>query len=421
MTFSTLSPAANIENGKSLFESTCAGCHGKSLEGGAGFNLKDEQWVHGDSSEEILANVKKGFGTAGMPAFANVYSEPQLKDIVAYILSRQEGFRNLTYKIYHINPEATSPLDNIADLKVSKSGKVSSNLMDFNLPEVKDFIIEFEGDLYAPTNTDTKLLTTTKRERFEVEINGVKIDLTSRAWMNNAWLLVRGKQKVKFSYTTAGNPATQNRNYNLYVANDALTQKLFALSTSGKTFLNKATVNVTADSNIVVMRKKTVNLPTRAISVGYPEKVNYAFSTKDCAVAGFWTGEMLNIGPNIEGRGRDGSVILGDWGFHAPASITHKNAQRSQCQFIKYNRKGNPTFEYQLGEQQFSVSATPINSRNLVLSYQLTQGKSGQVAFSLPTAKNISFTSEDGQVDGNQFTIDMKTGQQYQLTISLAE
>ncbi|MGJ8693870.1 MAG: c-type cytochrome [Thalassotalea sp.] len=421
MTLSTMSSAADIENGKSLFESTCAGCHGKNLDGGAGFNLKDEQWVHGDSSEEILANIKKGFGNAGMPAFANVYSEQQLTDIVAYILSRQEGLRNLSYKIYHITPDSPSTFNILADLKVKKSGILSNNLMDFSLPEVKDYIIEFEGDLYTDSQLASNVFGMVYKQNIEIIIDGEVMEQTSKEWLKNSWLLKKGKRNFKLRYSTAGSNPKSNKDHKLFVTDEKITQKLFALTTSGKAFLNKATVNIKAESDIVVMRKKTVNLPTRAISVGYPEKVNYAFSTKDCAVAGFWTGEMLNIGPNIEGRGRDGSVILGDWGFHAPASIAHKNVAHSQCQFIKYNRKGNPTFEYQLGEQQFSVSATPINNKTLVLSYQLTQGNNGSVAFTLPTAKNLAFKSEDGQVDGNQFTLDMKTGQQYQLTISLAE
>ena len=57
----------SIKRGKALYDSICFSCHGKNLEGGIGFNLKDQIWVHGNTPAQINATIKKGF-----PEFSRV-------------------------------------------------------------------------------------------------------------------------------------------------------------------------------------------------------------------------------------------------------------------------------------------------------------------------------------------------------------
>ena len=54
---------ANIDAGEQIFSQVCAACHGKDLSGGAGFNLKDGEWIHGDSPEDILNSIKQHYLT----------------------------------------------------------------------------------------------------------------------------------------------------------------------------------------------------------------------------------------------------------------------------------------------------------------------------------------------------------------------
>ncbi|MCH2209389.1 MAG: cytochrome c, partial [Lentisphaerales bacterium] len=56
---------ASIDRGKKIYDTVCFACHGKNLEGATGFNLKDAEWVHGNSPEQILATIKKGFPDKG--------------------------------------------------------------------------------------------------------------------------------------------------------------------------------------------------------------------------------------------------------------------------------------------------------------------------------------------------------------------
>ena len=91
----------SIKRGKTLYDNICFSCHGKNLEGGVGFNLKDHEWIHGSSPSEISATIKKGFPDKGMLAFGALYNDSQIDDITTFILSRQQGLRGLTYKIFH--------------------------------------------------------------------------------------------------------------------------------------------------------------------------------------------------------------------------------------------------------------------------------------------------------------------------------
>ena len=133
--------------GKTLFNQVCASCHSKDLSGATGFNLKDGEWIHGRQPSQIIKNIKNGFASAGMPGFAGVYSEPQLESIVAYILSKREGFDGLTYKLYQMN---TSEDKEVTPSKLIKQGELPTNLVNLQLPEVEHYLIEFEGDFYAP-------------------------------------------------------------------------------------------------------------------------------------------------------------------------------------------------------------------------------------------------------------------------------
>jgi cytochrome c5 len=414
--YSPLTLAATSE-GQELFETTCAACHGKDLSGGAGFNLKDETWVHGDKPNEILANIKKGFGNAGMPGFGAVYNDNQLQSIVDYVLSKRQGLENLTYKIYHLPKDAPADFSILQNLKANKSGSVPNNLLDFAMPEVKDYIIEFEGDLHAPKDQAGRIFAMVYKELFEIEIDGQKVDTSQKEWLRVAWPIKAGKQHFKIRYSTVGTRATHNKQFNFFVTNKEMTQKLFGFSTGGKNFLNKATVNIKAESQPQVVRKKIVNLPTSSVAVGFPEKINYAFNTKSCTINGVWTGDLVNVGPNIEGRGRDGGVILGEWLFHSPQSI---NPQAS-CVFQKYNRQGNPTFIYEMYDNQYSVQVTPKSATSLQFTYTLLKGKNSKLSLDLPKLNNATFSSQDGSITNNQFNAQAKVGKSYVISLTLKE
>ena len=70
-----------------LFSNNCAMCHGSDAQGSKGFpNLSDNDWLYGDSIENIQHSIQ--FGRQGiMPAFGAILSDEQRSALAQYVLS----------------------------------------------------------------------------------------------------------------------------------------------------------------------------------------------------------------------------------------------------------------------------------------------------------------------------------------------
>ncbi|MGJ8641427.1 MAG: PQQ-dependent sugar dehydrogenase [Opitutaceae bacterium] len=69
-----------------LYQSICASCHGKKLEGGLGGSLLDiAAWKQVGKSTSFLDYVKKGNLEMGMPAFEGSLTDPQIRSLEIYI------------------------------------------------------------------------------------------------------------------------------------------------------------------------------------------------------------------------------------------------------------------------------------------------------------------------------------------------
>jgi cytochrome c oxidase cbb3-type subunit 3 len=81
----TMADVAGIKEGKSIYESNCATCHGKSGEGNAGPNLTDDYWLHGGSLKDIFKTVKYGVVAKGMKSWQAELSPVDMRNVVSYI------------------------------------------------------------------------------------------------------------------------------------------------------------------------------------------------------------------------------------------------------------------------------------------------------------------------------------------------
>ena len=95
------STPASIAEGKSLFEATCASCHGRLGQGAvkAGLtisiieeqrgrqppDLTDAQWDHGSSDGEIFSVMERGIPSTMMPPFAGPLSDTDMWNIINYL------------------------------------------------------------------------------------------------------------------------------------------------------------------------------------------------------------------------------------------------------------------------------------------------------------------------------------------------
>lgn len=77
-----------VRQGKELYQRSCASCHGASangLGGRSGPSLQGPDYLYGGTREQLHHSIKQG-QPHGMPAFASIYSDAQIDNIISYLL-----------------------------------------------------------------------------------------------------------------------------------------------------------------------------------------------------------------------------------------------------------------------------------------------------------------------------------------------
>jgi len=82
-----LTDPAEIAEGKNIFLTNCATCHGKEAQGGAGPNLTDDYWLHGGGIKNVFKTIKYGVPQKGMIAWETQLSPKQIQQVASYILT----------------------------------------------------------------------------------------------------------------------------------------------------------------------------------------------------------------------------------------------------------------------------------------------------------------------------------------------
>ncbi len=86
---------STVSEGREVFATTCAACHGANAQGEIGPNLTDNQWLHGGSATAIYHAVREGIpadraripGSAGMPEWRAQLGERRVQAVTAFLLS----------------------------------------------------------------------------------------------------------------------------------------------------------------------------------------------------------------------------------------------------------------------------------------------------------------------------------------------
>lgn len=82
--------AAEIAQGQSIFETTCAACHAKDGGGNTiGPNLTDKYWLHGGSLKDVFKSIKYGWPDKGMKSWKDDFSPKQIAQLANFVRSLQ--------------------------------------------------------------------------------------------------------------------------------------------------------------------------------------------------------------------------------------------------------------------------------------------------------------------------------------------
>jgi mono/diheme cytochrome c family protein len=86
----------SIADGASVYNRSCASCHGKSGTGDGPAakqltptpaNLVDDEWKHGTSDGEIFTVIRNGVPKTAMKGFASKMTEHEIWDVINYLRS----------------------------------------------------------------------------------------------------------------------------------------------------------------------------------------------------------------------------------------------------------------------------------------------------------------------------------------------
>ena len=80
--------AGAIDQGKEIYATNCAACHGPDLTGGIGPNLIDDEWVHGGDPDSVVKTITEGVGAKGMPAWGPVLGPAKVGAVASYVLEQ---------------------------------------------------------------------------------------------------------------------------------------------------------------------------------------------------------------------------------------------------------------------------------------------------------------------------------------------
>jgi cytochrome c oxidase cbb3-type subunit III len=81
---------SGLQQGRALFRSNCAFCHGMTATGGRGPNLVSAPLSHGETDDSIKRVIRTGVPGTTMPAFSD-FTPEELSNIVEYLRSLSKG------------------------------------------------------------------------------------------------------------------------------------------------------------------------------------------------------------------------------------------------------------------------------------------------------------------------------------------
>lgn len=391
-------------HGRATYEQFCMVCHGRELEGGDGPKLVDWEWLHGGSAGEIRHTIVAGVADKGMPGFGPVLEAQALDDVVSYIISQRRGWSNADYEIRPL-PGFVEPGYDYASLTAiapAVSGTFHDRLPDFDIAEMEHHAITVTGELNVPYGYATALLATGWRP-FELyaEIDGkpaAQEDFT----FGSLYLLPPGKHQMRLIYATTENDRPPNQPITVTLASPRRDRFYEGLSAAGAELVNQAKFEVLASEGARIIQRRIKGLPGTLLAIGLPGGVNYAFDTRSCAIAGAWTGDFMDIGPNVNGRSNNAGKILGEWIFHEREGIRvvgDNDAHSCRYRSVDMADSSAPAIHYVAD----GVAMT-LTGRNeggvLELAFDAIATGDAPVALSLPTTGAPIITVAGQQVSG---------------------
>ena len=357
--------AANLERGRTIYSQICFNCHGPKLEGGQGPALKDQYWQHGSSPEAILNVINKGVPGSPMIAFETVFPESDRLALRDFILSEQEGLREVVRSVYprqffknkRFTPALFEGVESDSQTPLPENWYYMDRNADGVMRGTAKLYIREEGDYEFAIRPIG---------RTSIFLNGDEVHYSDESQdksthFNKAFHLDPGVHDLQiFHEEKIAN------SYRFHGVLKGTESKQFALN--GRSLEGNIPKIITArPGEAQVIRKWIEGLPPRALLCLLPNQVIVAYNPENGSVLKAWHTAEINQTPSLPDRSQKPSEIKGTLIPDAGPDTGLPDTQR----FLRYEVRGDTVRIASLingGEKTVTIS--PHGTQSYTLSVQ---------------------------------------------------
>ena len=298
----------DLERGKLLYSQICFTCHGPVLDGGQGPALNDAYWQHGSSPEAILEVINNGVSETPMIAYGQVFSEADRLALRDFILSEQEGMREVLRSVYprdYFKGKRLTPalFDSVESLSQTP---LPENV--YYMGRSVDGLMRGQSKLYikeAGTYTfKVRLLgrTSIYLDGEEVHYSDEKTDKDSH--INKQVELQPGVYNLEILHEEK---TTHTYRFHAVLSNG----KGKNIALTGRSLEGSVPKVITAQPEAQVIRKWIDGLPPRTLLCLLPNQIMIAYNPLDGALVKAWRGASVNQTPSLTARSQKPSELMG--------------------------------------------------------------------------------------------------------------
>lgn len=195
----------DLQQAETHFENYCSGCHGEQMQA-----FVDRQWKYGNEKEEIVKSITDGHPEQGMPSFKAVFTEEEIENLAAYILT---GIENVDRYAFQEETLASDTFQTEAlefSLDTIATGDLENPWGMAFLPDGDMLITDRSGTLYRLTE-DRSLEAVNGVPEVLAEGQGGLLDVALHPdFQNNQWIyLSYSKPKIEEEDTLATTAITR--------------------------------------------------------------------------------------------------------------------------------------------------------------------------------------------------------------------
>lgn len=298
---------ADEARGKAIYAQLCFNCHGPNLDGGIGPALNDGYWRHGSSPQAVFEVISKGIPETEMIPYEQVYSEADRKALTDFIMSHQEGLREVRRSVYPRDPFKGKRL---APALFDAAGPVPEDTLPENvyyLGRSVDGVMRGRSKLYIRKSGDYHFAirpigrTAILLDGKEVHYSDDKIP--KKDHINKKIQLAPGVYDLEILH--------EEKTSHSYRFHGTLRGAGRVIALSGRSLEGSVPKVIKASPQAKVIRKWIAGLPPRALLCLLPNQVLVAYNPETNQILSAWHSAQVNQTPSLLDRSAKPSELVG--------------------------------------------------------------------------------------------------------------